>query len=171
MGAQNLTSPSPKRKMKSILIYNIILVIVIDLSVNGHPSPDRQNEQLYEYYYYDDDYYYNDELTGSRNTERPAATTSTQSTVKPTDNQPDSLSEAKEAIAQYDFDELVKAWREYMEEKEHKENQRKEPSSSSNLPTPTGRRRPVEETGRRRPGNRHRLRPTGQRQGVNNQGF
>ena len=38
---------------------------------------------------------------------------------------------------------------------------------SNHRQNPTGRRRPIEETGRRRPANRHRLRPTGQRQGVN----
>ena len=110
------------------------------MSVNGLPNSDRQNEQLYEYYYYDDDYYYNDELTGSRNTERPVAATNTKATAKATEDQPDTLSEAKEAIAQYDIDELVKAWREYMEEKEEKEKEQKAPisrffihNSSSNL--------------------------------------
>lgn len=150
--------------MKSIILYNIILVIVIDLSVNGHPQ--RQSQQPSEYYYYDDDYYYNDELTGSRNTESPVAVANTK--AKATEDQPDELSEAKEAIAQYDIDELVKAWREYMEEKEHKEQEKEAPiSSSNNQQNPTGRRRPIEETGRRRPANRHRLRPSGQRQGVN----
>ena len=96
-----------------------------DLSVNGHPQ--RQSQQPSEYYYYDDDYYYNDELTGSRNTESPVAVANTK--AKATEDQPDELSEAKEAIAQYDIDELVKAWREYMEEKEHKEQEKEAPIS------------------------------------------
>jgi len=163
--------------MKSTLIYSIILVIVVDLSVNGHPNTDRQNNQQYEYYYYDDDYYYTDELTGNRNTQAPAAAVpSTKSPAKTTENQPDSLSDAKEAIAQYDIDELVKAWREYMEEKEQKDNQNRAPSSSNPQQNPTGRRRPngetgrrrpLAETGRRRPATRHRLRGTGQRRPVN----
>jgi hypothetical protein len=108
--------------MKSIL-YHIILVIVTDLSVNGHPDSNRQ-EQNYEYYYYDDEYYYADDLIGNTRKdtlppERPAATVTTNTPV--TADTSDSLSEAKEAIAQYDIDELVKAWREYMEEKEQKE--------------------------------------------------
>merc|ERR1719211_1019880 len=106
--------------MRSSLIFlHIILVIVTDLSVNGHPDSDRQNDPAYDqYYYYDDEYYYADELaTGSRKQQPTNAPSST----KPTEEKDDSLSEAKEAIAQYDIDELVKAWREYMEEKDDKE--------------------------------------------------
>ena len=89
------------------------------MSVNGHPDSDRQNDPAYDqYYYYDDEYYYADELaTGSRKQQPTNAPSST----KPTEEKDDSLSEAKEAIAQYDIDELVKAWREYMEEKDDKE--------------------------------------------------
>ena len=88
------------------------------MSVNGHPESDRQNDQQYDqYYYYDDEYYYADELATGTRKQQPTAPSST----KPTEAKDDSLSEAKEAIAQYDIDELVKAWREYMEEKEDKE--------------------------------------------------
>ena len=112
------------------IFYKYQLLFKPDLSVNGHPNSDRQNDQQYEYYYYDDDYYYTDELTGNRNTQAPAAAVpNTKSPAKTTENQPDSLSDAKEAIAQYDIDELVKAWREYMEEKEEKDNQNRAPSS------------------------------------------
>ena len=90
------------------------------MSVNGHPNRQEQN---YEYYYYDDAYYYADDLIG--NTQKDSLPP--ERPVAPTTNTPvaadgsDSLSDAKEAIAQYDIDELVKAWREYMEEKEEKE--------------------------------------------------
>jgi hypothetical protein len=145
-----------------LIWYHVILVIVTDMSVNGQRNSNRQ-EQNYEYYYYDDEYYYaDDELLGNSNNPLPARLNSptsatpvtTKTTSRATDT--DSLSEAKEAIAQYDIDELVKAWREYMEEKEHKENQKQliqgvtRPRQSS----PTGNRRP-------RPTGQHRL--TGKR--------
>ena len=97
------------------------------MSVNAHPDSDRQNDQLYDqYYYYDDEYYYTDKLaTGSR-TEQPTAPSNPRAKSKE-DNKDESLSEAKEAIAQYDIDELVKAWREYMEEKEDKEKKKETP--------------------------------------------
>ena len=92
------------------------------MSVNGHPnSEDRQNNQQYEYYYYDDEYYYVDDAVTNTKTVRPTA--AAVNTKPPVERAGEgSLSDAKEAIAQYDIDELVKAWREYMEEKEEKEN-------------------------------------------------
>ena len=91
------------------------------MSVNGHPnSEDRQNNQQYEYYYYDDEYYYVDDAVTNTKTVRPTAAVNTKPPVERAGE--GSLSDAKEAIAQYDIDELVKAWREYMEEKEEKEN-------------------------------------------------
>jgi len=150
--------------MRSLLIFlHIILVIVTDLSVNGHPDSDRQNDQVYDqYYYYDDEYYYADELaTGSRK-QQP---TNSPSSTKATEEKDDSLSEAKEAIAQYDIDELVKAWREYMEEKDDKEQTEETAPPSNPRRRPSGRRRPADPSGNRRPANRHRLRPTGGQRG------
>ena len=89
-------------------------------------APNKNEQPLYEYYYYDDEYYYADDLSNNANTQAPLATASTN--IKPqkvaaVTEETDSLSEAKEAIAQYDIDELVIAWREYMEEKEQKEKE------------------------------------------------
>lgn len=159
--------------MRSIICH-IIFVIVTDLSVYGQRNSDQRapnkNEQpLYEYYYNDDEYYYADDLSNNANTQQaPLATASTN--IKPqkvaaVTEETDSLSEAKEAIAQYDIDELVIAWREYMEEKEQKEKEEEKTSSISQT-APSGFRRPQNrfrpgQTGRRRPGQ------TGRRPGVN----
>ena len=94
-------------------------------------APNKNEQPLYEYYYYDDEYYYADDLSNNANTQAPLATASTN--IKPqkvaaVTEETDSLSEAKEAIAQYDIDELVIAWREYMEEKEQKEKEEEKTS-------------------------------------------
>jgi len=148
-----------------LILYHIILVIVTDLSVNGHPQSNRE-EQNYEYYYYDDEYYYADDLTGNIGKDSLPLKRQLQTntnTPAPSDDG-DSLSEAKEAIAQYDIDELVKAWREYMEEKEKKELQKTKNTGVANnhQRNPTG--------GRRRPGNQHRLRGQGISSGLSADG-
>ena len=97
------------------------------MSVNGHPESARQNDQLYDqYYYYDDEYYYADELATGTRKQQPTAPSNPRAKASE-ETKDDSLSDAKEAIAQYDIDELVKAWREYMEEKEDKEKKKETP--------------------------------------------
>ena len=108
-------------------IKAIFLIFCIDLSVNGHPESARQNDQLYDqYYYYDDEYYYADELATGTRKQQPTAPSNPRAKASE-ETKDDSLSDAKEAIAQYDIDELVKAWREYMEEKEDKEKKKETP--------------------------------------------